>query len=994
MKLSALYVKALLLGGMLLICSIALAQQRFTVIEDFESGSVSLFSWLDEDIQPSAFSFDTQIVYPGSSYSLKLSGNTWKEQFITPVAVDTNAVWQVAGRTQSGARIQGIGFRDGTNTLFYSFSGSATLNIEQWVPVYQGAYAHNNWNLYKLPIADDWWSFFEYLPIITSIIYVNDLDGTSNRSVWFDNIYNISDEIPQAPQVSISYQIVSQRIVQHQRQVQIQFDSTVIDVDSSVFTYYWDFGDSTSSTIANPLKTFTVSDDRPWRVTLKVTDSSGKWGLASTMIAIDEGEGTLPVKLNFIGDVMLARRYEQAGGIIPTQGVNAIFEPTRQLLGGAADITVANLEVALTNQGVQHPTKSVVYRGNPNNVNGLVHAGIDIVSLANNHTLDYGNAGLIQTQQVLNSAGILHSGSGLNSYEAYTPAFINKKGLNIAFLRSSDRTGQYNNAQPYLQAGYDKSGFAYMTPYYISKQIEAVQGVADLKVVEMHAGSEYSISPGSGYDKSFIYDEDITQDEDFDYRTDVPHLWDIAIRQYAIDAGADIVIVHHPHIIQALEMYNGKLIAHSLGNYTFDLDYPECWPSMILYADADLEGFSNYRVVPIFLNDYIPYRATGELGIYLLDYIAMKSSERNTVFAVDKELGEGFVIPSPATTPLATSQHSIQRTLAPQADTFYATPPTKLPRQGSISSITGIDPIPEAEVRLGRELVWYGNFEDEGGTAWQIDTFSTNDFIGGTRSAMLVPSAGQTTTAPFKKRMKLYSQDRLSLHGWIKTRNITTANVVVRFYSSRTSSIVGSQTLTTDLSGTNGWQWFNVEITPQSNYLFFDIRLEAYSASGGNVFALFDNVGLIQWTEWQASSQLQNIVNPNDYYWIQSRTTEKIKSLTLNFSENRYLLSPVRATPQDLPLSNVMNLAAYPNPFNPNTTISFVLREQDRIQIDIYNIKGQKVKSLEDGQLSAGEYRYLWNGKDQQGKKTASGVYLIRVKNSLGTSIRKVMLMK
>ncbi|MDZ4121697.1 MAG: CapA family protein, partial [Candidatus Cloacimonadaceae bacterium] len=461
------------------------------VLEDFESGNVVLQSWLDEDIQPTLWNLDSSVTYNSSLYSLRLSGNTWKQQIINPVTVDSNAVFQVAARAQTGARFQGIGFNDGTNTLFYSFSGNTVMNIETWVPVYQGQYSQNTWNLYQLPIADDWWAFFDYLPIITSIVYVNDNDGISSpRSIWFDDIWDISSDLPIAPQVNISYDITTRRINNNfNRIVGVQFTSVVTDPDSDTHTYQWDFGDSTYSSLANPYKVFTVTDNRPWRVSLRVTDSTGKWGLASCLIPVDTGDGTLPITMTFIGDVMLARRYEQAGGIIPTLGVNAIFEPTRHLLGGAADITVANLEVPLTNQGTPHPTKSVVYRGNPNNVAGLVHAGINIVSTANNHTLDYGLAGLQQTQQVLDQAGILHSGAGANSYEAYTPAFINKNGLNIAFLRSSDRTGQYNNAQPYLQAGYNKPGFAYLTPYYIGRQIEMVQGIADLKIVEMHGGS-------------------------------------------------------------------------------------------------------------------------------------------------------------------------------------------------------------------------------------------------------------------------------------------------------------------------------------------------------------------------------------------------------------------------------------------------------------------------------------------------------------------------
>ena len=161
---------------------------------------------------------------------------------------------------------------------------------------------------------------------------------------------------------------------------------------------------------------------------------------------------------------------------------------------------MANLECPLTIDGTPHPTKSVVFKADPSSIQGLIYAGIDIVSLANNHTIDYGLEGLINTQNILDEYNILYSGAGSNSYEAYKPLIFNSHGLNIAFLASCDRTGQYNNAQPYLNAGYNKPGFAYMTPYYLLQQIEAVNDIADFIIVEMHAGSEYSTSPGQDYD--------------------------------------------------------------------------------------------------------------------------------------------------------------------------------------------------------------------------------------------------------------------------------------------------------------------------------------------------------------------------------------------------------------------------------------------------------------------------------------------------------------
>ena len=149
----------------------------------------------------------------------------------------------------------------------------------------------------------------------------------------------------------------------------------------------------------------------------------------------------------------------------------------------------------------------------------------------------------------------------------------------------------------------------------------------------MHSGSEYSYSPGGDYDSyeppdgyesmrlnpaseiGFLENPLMgTEVEDYSPRLDRPQMWDRTIRQFAIDEGADAVIVHHPHIIQGLEIYNGKMIAHSLGNFIFDLNYPETYPSIILNTEADESGFTGYSVTPIYIDDYLTVPSRNLLG--------------------------------------------------------------------------------------------------------------------------------------------------------------------------------------------------------------------------------------------------------------------------------------------------------------------------------------------------------------------------------------------
>ena len=134
-------------------------------IENFDDGEVQLQSYSDQDINPNMWSLDNTITYNNSPYSLKLYGNTWKLEVISPIMIDSGDVWQVSNYIAQVAEIQGFGITDSINTLLYSFAGTEEVDPEVWITVYQGAFPNNVWNDYQLPVADDWLARFGYLPV-------------------------------------------------------------------------------------------------------------------------------------------------------------------------------------------------------------------------------------------------------------------------------------------------------------------------------------------------------------------------------------------------------------------------------------------------------------------------------------------------------------------------------------------------------------------------------------------------------------------------------------------------------------------------------------------------------------------------------------------------------------------------------------------------------------------------------------------------------------
>lgn len=961
---------------------------RCDTIENFDGGVIQLFSYPGEDVDSTAWALDTTITHNNSAFSLKLWGNTWKVESIPAMALDSHDVWQVAAYVDTLAEIQGFGLMDSANFLRYSFAGTQLLSTETWVPVYQGAFPIRQWNEYQLPVGQDWLAYHGYLPVITSIIFINDRDSDPDGVVYFDDILDITTDLPMAPQVTIGYTRGEiYRDARGVKLVDVQFYSTVVDTDSWHHDYFWHFGDGATSNDPAPFHTYVVLDDHAYTVLLEVSDSTAQWGRATCQVQVDPGPTSYPLTINFVGDVMLARRYEQPGGIIPTLGVEAIFDPTLEHLGQAAEITVANLEGPLTDTGTPHPTKPIIFRSAPANVAGLVYAGIDVVSLANNHILDYGLEGMRQTQAVLDSHDILYSGAGANSYEAFQPVFVNRKGTNIAFLASSERTGQYDNYQPYLNAGFNKPGFANLTQFDLTRQIDEVENDADIIVVEMHSGDEYNPVP----EAARLGRDDYAEDEMYSRFLLVPSRSDIADRHHAIDEGADLVVCHHVHVLQGLEAYSGKLIAHSLGDFTFDLNYPETYPSMILDSRIDAAGFSAHRVVPVYLDDYIPQRARGELGRHILDYLTRRSRDLGTYLIIDPDSVTAQVILDTLGLNSTTAIHSDTVQLQEENGAWISSP-LRLATAGDISAVISVDPPADWQFRLGREALWFGNFEDEGSTMWLLDHpdefYDDSVFYRGARSlGQFRASQNVLITTNLQNRIPCPA-DTVShtLYGCVRTDNGNNVEVRVNFYQWRTVGYPIGNASTAPMSGTNEWTFCHKNFIPATGTNFLDIHLRSEGPPNGDGYAWFDDIGLIEWGAWQPFDPGLVITTPYDHSFIQVRTSSQIDTAALSYETKCY--DPGTAVSSDPALRAAICTAfqCHPNPATSAVTFGYDLAGPAEVTMKIYNVLGQEVKALARGRQEAGHRTVIWDGRDNRHRSVSAGIYFCRLQ--VGSSCR------
>ena len=982
-------------------CIIFAVNERSVIIEDFDDGNYNISTYGSQGSDTGDWDINTSNTHNGSAGAIRLYGDTWKQLTITPTTLDTGAVFTAAFYSASHRNYQAIGFGDSTNVLFYSLEGTSTLGYDDFITVYQGAFPTNTWNNVHFPVWDDWMARFEYVPDIDKIVFVNERSYTYSAEIFFDSIVNITDDLPIAPQVTISDSLTSRMTRNNLERVSYTFTADVFDPDSDTFSYYWSFGDGNYSFEESPTHAYTITDDHEYVVTLVVTDQTQMSGYANHHIDVDYGDTSFPIVLNFAGDVMFTRRMDTR---INSEGYAGVFAGVNSILGDAADITVMNLETPLTNSATMHPTKSVAFKSDPATVACLTSAGVDIVSLANNHSYDYMDSGLAETCQTLENAGILYSGAGINSQEAYKPAFINKSGINFAFLRSCDRTGQYNNAQPYLNAGYDKPGFAMMTPYYVSQQIQEVEDFADLKIVEIHCGSEYSTAPGSGYDRfSEEYSGadylDNDEDEIFFPLSDIPQMWDMDYRHAAVDNGADLVVCHHPHIIQGLEVYNNTLIAHSLGNFAFDLNYPETMATMVLYAEADDSGFRDFWIKPAFIDDYFPKEATGELGRHILRYVIGKSRELNTIVLMDDVNMEAH--------PVIDTTHYVLRTEynsdffeTQQSGSYYVTKPIPI-ENGYFNQIHSSSSPGTVYYRVGEEMHWFGNMEDEGCTLWNFNSnyegYSETEAYRGQRSLYHSFLSNNTISTGYEKNYKLWdNQSDYTIHGWMKTSNVNYAKITACWLTGRTSTYPTQEDEVICSNGNNGnWQYFFGDANPPANAGYYEVKCKTTFNNNSNSFAAFDDVGLIKWTQWIPVTNTMEFAVPNAYSHIQFRTTDDTPYMGASFVTGNYSYEYVGDDDNSAPVYAHELDQNYPNPFNPETTISFTLKKDSVVELNIYNIKGQLVKVVSKGKYTSGKHTVVWSGDDSHNKKVGSGVYFYKLKADGKTvSVKKCVLLK
>ncbi len=302
-----------------------------------------------------------------------------------------------------------------------------------------------------------------------------------------------------------------------------------------------------------------------------------------------------PIVLGFAGDVNFNEgskpdaKYDSEGkGILGGLSADLVDEMK------SANIMMLNNEFAYSKRGAALPNKSYTFRADPKRVDILHEMGADIVSLANNHALDYGQDALLDTFTTLEDAGIDYVGAGINMDRAKAPVYYTIGDTKIAYLAASRVIYALDwyatDTRPGMIGTYDSALFV--------KSIQEAAKNSDFVVAFVHWGVEQNNYPE-------------------DYQRTLAHKY--------IDAGADVVIGCHPHVVQGMEFYKGKPIAYSLGNFWFNAAKVY---SGLIKVSIDSDGTMKTQLLPVMANN-------------TYTYILEKESERKAYYDFMEEISSG-----------------------------------------------------------------------------------------------------------------------------------------------------------------------------------------------------------------------------------------------------------------------------------------------------------------------------------------------------------------
>lgn len=310
------------------------------------------------------------------------------------------------------------------------------------------------------------------------------------------------------------------------------------------------------------------------------------------------------VRFCAVGDVLLDRGLKK---VLENNSPGYIFEETSDFIK-SHDLALCNLECVISTKGIPIP-KQYTFRADTSVLNGLKASGFNIYSLANNHTIDFGRDALIEMKELLEENNFYTVGAGENQTEALKPLIVRIKDISIAIFANLNFPLE---SYVYLE---DLAGPCQASIEELTEEIKEIKEKVDFIIVSFHWGREFD-----------------------PYPTNIQ----IENAHKTIEAGADLIIGHHPHVIQSIEKYNDKFIIYSLGNFVFDQQKTERRETFIFSCEFSKTGIKRCCLIPVTIEKYDYEKKCGYRPVFPSGEIS--NSIFRKVETLSKNQGANFYI--------------------------------------------------------------------------------------------------------------------------------------------------------------------------------------------------------------------------------------------------------------------------------------------------------------------------------------------------------------
>jgi poly-gamma-glutamate synthesis protein (capsule biosynthesis protein) len=554
-----------------------------------------------------------------------------------------------------------------------------------------------------------------------------------------------------------------------------------------------------------------------------------------------------------VGDVMAGRRFYGSSlpdvvlpQLGPQDGTKQHLALLTQVLPMLqhSDLNIANLETplsrsALITEGSErstllHAGKDYAYASSPALASALRSAGFTVLSLANNHLYDALDSGVASTLDSLRSAGFKDGegffGAGLNEQQAWRPAVVHRQGQTIALLGCTSISGFQHEISYVVSKSQQKGGAALCEPNRLFTAIKAAKRHSSSVILMIHGGNEYQREPTSGVQRLIT-----------------------GARQ----AGATLILNHHPHVLGGFRWDRHTFVATSLGNFLFDQTIWPTFESTLLRLYLRDGKLARVTALPLMLHQYRPYAVVGELA----NSVARGLSGRQPgPWLVESGLIEADLHGD-------RQRHSARISLQANQDGGSL---WQLPKGVTASWGGGI-----GRVEWGRDLLWVGSFEDElvgagkqVGALWGPATADKRPkpeaAYAGQLGMLLQRSPANRSPVVLSPlhRIPVQAGDQLSIIGMARGNPQGSPRLLLSWYTARRGTSQARLPWAMPRLNPNKWSPFRLDVTAPKHTVALGLHFLLNPTRVNRNKINLDNIRIIHWNK--ASKATANTL----YDWI------------------------------------------------------------------------------------------------------------------------------